>query len=196
MIHCQSAEKLEKDRAFWLRDIPPERQCQAKNRRGERCGFWTVRGKRVCWRHGGRSAGAKSQEGVERIKIARTTHGKYAIDKLKVRTLVKFSRACYLKRASRINQVFVCNMIKGATWENFCRIRRVINAFCLDQATERQVVEAITGPQRDWRLERVFEDGVSPEPMSTQMVEEYLAGDRKLAIGPSWGLEQPQWVLK
>ena len=51
-------------------------RCQAKNRAGSQCAKPAVRGKRVCRNHGGRSTGAKTAEGLARIKAANTTHGR------------------------------------------------------------------------------------------------------------------------
>ena len=52
-------------------------RCQAKNRAGSQCAKPAVRGKRVCRNHGGRSTGARTPEGLARIKAANTTHGRY-----------------------------------------------------------------------------------------------------------------------
>ena len=51
-------------------------RCQAKNRAGNQCAKPAMRGKRVCRNHGGRSTGAKTSEGMARIKAANTTHGR------------------------------------------------------------------------------------------------------------------------
>jgi len=53
-------------------------RCQARNRAGEQCAKPAVRGKRVCNFHGGRSTGAKTPEGMARIKEAATKHGAYS----------------------------------------------------------------------------------------------------------------------
>ena len=53
-------------------------RCQARNRAGEQCAKPAVRGKRVCNFHGGRSTGAKTPEGMARIKEAATKHGKFS----------------------------------------------------------------------------------------------------------------------
>ena len=52
-------------------------RCQAKNRAGSQCAKPAVRGKRVCRNHGGRSTGAKTSEGMARIKEAATKHGRF-----------------------------------------------------------------------------------------------------------------------
>jgi hypothetical protein len=51
-------------------------RCQAKNRAGNQCAKPAVRGKRVCRNHGGRSTGARTPEGLARIKAANTKHGR------------------------------------------------------------------------------------------------------------------------
>ena len=52
-------------------------RCQAKNRAGSQCAKPAVRGKRVCRNHGGRSTGAKTSEGMARIREAATRHGRF-----------------------------------------------------------------------------------------------------------------------
>ena len=51
-------------------------RCQAKNRAGNQCAKPAMRGKRVCGFHGGRSTGARTPEGLARIKAANTKHGR------------------------------------------------------------------------------------------------------------------------
>ena len=53
-------------------------RCQAKNRAGEQCAKPAVRGKRVCNFHGARSVGARTPEGMARIRAAATVHGRYS----------------------------------------------------------------------------------------------------------------------
>ena len=53
-------------------------RCQAKNRAGEQCAKPAIRDKRVCRNHGGRSVGARTPEGMARIKAAATVHGRYS----------------------------------------------------------------------------------------------------------------------
>ena len=53
-------------------------RCQAKNRAGSQCAKPAVRGKRVCRNHGGRSTGAKTSEGMARIKAANLKHGRFS----------------------------------------------------------------------------------------------------------------------
>ena len=51
-------------------------RCQAKNRAGNQCAKPAMRSKRVCGFHGGRSTGARTPEGLARIKAANTKHGR------------------------------------------------------------------------------------------------------------------------
>lgn len=52
------------------------KRCQAfRKRSDEQCGQFARSGKNVCALHGGRSTGAKTPEGKERIRLANTTIG-------------------------------------------------------------------------------------------------------------------------
>jgi len=51
-------------------------RCQALSKRTKRqCGAPSVRGKRVCRFHGGKSTGPKTKQGRKRCGIAKTVHG-------------------------------------------------------------------------------------------------------------------------
>ena len=51
-------------------------RCQALSKRTKKqCGAPSVRGKRVCRFHGGKSTGPKTKEGRKRCGIAKTAHG-------------------------------------------------------------------------------------------------------------------------
>ena len=51
-------------------------RCQALSKRTkQQCGAPSVRGKRVCRFHGGKSTGPKTDEGRKRCGIAKTVHG-------------------------------------------------------------------------------------------------------------------------
>jgi len=59
-----------------FRDMP---KCQAKAKStGEKCRNVAVKGKRVCYLHGGKSTGAKTEAGKRRSKYARLQHGEYS----------------------------------------------------------------------------------------------------------------------
>jgi hypothetical protein len=58
--------------------VPDEKRCQARNRRGERCGRHATPGYAVCLNHGSRSTGPKTPEGRERIRQRSTKHGRYS----------------------------------------------------------------------------------------------------------------------
>ena len=52
------------------------RRCQALSKRTkQQCGVPSVRGKRVCRFHGGKSTGPKTKEGRKRCSDAKTIHG-------------------------------------------------------------------------------------------------------------------------
>lgn len=52
------------------------KRCQAfRKRSNNQCGQFALSGKNVCAVHGGRSKGAKTPEGQERIRLANTTLG-------------------------------------------------------------------------------------------------------------------------
>ena len=57
-------------------DMP---KCQAKAKStGQRCKNVAMKGKRVCYLHGGKSTGAKTEEGKRQSKYARLQHGNYS----------------------------------------------------------------------------------------------------------------------
>jgi hypothetical protein len=59
-----------------FRDMP---KCQAKAKStGQRCKNVAMKGKRVCYIHGGKSTGAKTEQGKRRSKYARIRHGDYS----------------------------------------------------------------------------------------------------------------------
>jgi hypothetical protein len=60
-------------------------RCGAKNRRGEPCACPALRGKRRCRLHGGHSTGARTPEGLERIRQANTKHGLYSAEFVSLR---------------------------------------------------------------------------------------------------------------
>jgi len=54
-------------------------KCQAKAKStGEKCKNVAVKGKNVCYLHGGKSTGAKTEAGKLRSKYARLQHGNYS----------------------------------------------------------------------------------------------------------------------
>jgi hypothetical protein len=59
-------------------ESPHEGRCGAKARSGQPCRQWRVPGRARCHWHGGRSTGAKSPEGIARIRQANTKHGAYS----------------------------------------------------------------------------------------------------------------------
>ena len=59
-----------------FRDMP---KCQAKAKStGRKCKNVAVKGKRVCYIHGGKSTGAKTEHGKLHSRYARLSHGDYS----------------------------------------------------------------------------------------------------------------------
>ena len=58
-------------------DLSTANRCGAKTRRGTACQCPAMRNRR-CRLHGGLSTGAKTAEGIERIRRAVTKHGRYS----------------------------------------------------------------------------------------------------------------------
>ena len=71
-------------------------RCQATNRRGEQCLKAAMQNKSVCRNHGGRSTGARTEEGKRRSREANLIHGDRSVqgmlrareDSVRVRQLV------------------------------------------------------------------------------------------------------------
>ena len=52
-------------------------RCQAISKRTkQQCGAPAMKGKRVCYTHGGRSTGPKTDKGKQRCAVAKTVHGR------------------------------------------------------------------------------------------------------------------------
>lgn len=73
--------------------VPAERRCTARNRAGQQCGSWAMRGKTKCRLHGGKSTGPKTASGKKRLAAARTITGKHSLDSLKSRMLERLRPA-------------------------------------------------------------------------------------------------------
>src|SRR4051812_21021149 len=58
-------------------DIKKVKRCGARNRRGTACGSPAMQNGR-CRLHGGLSTGPRTAEGIERIRRAKTKHGRYS----------------------------------------------------------------------------------------------------------------------
>jgi hypothetical protein len=80
-------------RRGWLKngnppgDFTKAPRCGVKNRRGLPCQAPAMRNGR-CRLHGGKSTGPLTQEGIERIRQARTKHGRYAAEAMAHRKMV------------------------------------------------------------------------------------------------------------
>jgi len=79
-----------------FRDMP---KCQAKAKStGQCCKNVAIKGKRVCYLHGGKSTGAKTERGKLLSKYARLTHGDYSAQvKQNRRKLMAINRWCKLR---------------------------------------------------------------------------------------------------
>jgi len=78
-------------------DWPGER-CGAKTRRGTECQRPAHKHNKRCSLHGGRSTGARTPEGLQRISAANLKHGRYTKDKLeRQRRAAEVGRECKAK---------------------------------------------------------------------------------------------------
>jgi hypothetical protein len=78
----------------YLLDTLPICQAQSKQS-GQRCKNFSVKGKRVCHIHGGKSTGAKTKEGKLRQKMGRWKHGLRSKEALaEAKQLREFMKAC------------------------------------------------------------------------------------------------------
>lgn len=78
------------------------RRCQALSKRSrEQCRKPALKSKNVCQIHGGRSTGAKTQEGRQRIADTRTTHGEQTRAKRRERS----ESSAYLRELEDVGRV-------------------------------------------------------------------------------------------
>ena len=78
-------------------DWPGER-CGAKTRRGTECQRPAYKRNSRCGLHGGKSTGARTPKGLQRISEANLKHGRYTKDKLeRRRRAAEIGRACKAK---------------------------------------------------------------------------------------------------
>ena len=79
----ESVAKPHENRRGWLKNNNPPGdfmnapRCRAKTRKGTFCQCPAMKNGR-CKFHGGKSTGPKTTEGIERIRQAHLTHGKYS----------------------------------------------------------------------------------------------------------------------
>ena len=64
------------------------KRCGAKTRNGAPCKNWGMVNGR-CRMHGGKSTGARTPEGIERIRKANWKHGRYSVEAQRERRLVR-----------------------------------------------------------------------------------------------------------
>jgi hypothetical protein len=67
-------------------------RCGARTRRGMPCRSPAMDNAR-CRMHGGLSTGPRTAEGQERIRVARTTHGRYSAENRQVAAMVRALKA-------------------------------------------------------------------------------------------------------
>jgi len=80
----------------------PGQRCLANTRSGTPCQKPALKGKARCQLHGGRSTGAKTSQGIERIRVANTITGKFTAEAQQTRKLINaeirsiehWARAC------------------------------------------------------------------------------------------------------
>ena len=65
---------------------PP--RCGARTRRNTLCGRMAM-GCGRCLLHGGKSTGPRTAEGLERLRAARTTHGRYSAETRQVAAMIR-----------------------------------------------------------------------------------------------------------
>ena len=76
----------------------PGKRCGAKTRRGTECQRPAYKQNGRCGLHGGKSTGARTHEGLQRISGANLKHGRYTKDKLtRKRRAVEVGRRCRAK---------------------------------------------------------------------------------------------------
>lgn len=64
------------------------KKCGAKTRDGDPCKNWAMSNGR-CKMHGGKSTGARTPEGLERIRKAHTKHGRYSAEAIENRRWIR-----------------------------------------------------------------------------------------------------------
>src|SRR4051794_18152556 len=87
-VRAEGAENPTERLPDWRMTLPlaqSSRRCGAKTRSGNTCRSPAVRGKTRCRLHGGLSTGPRTAEGVERIRKARTKHGRRSAEMIALR---------------------------------------------------------------------------------------------------------------
>lgn len=79
-------------------------KCQAHSRSGKQCGNFAVKGKRVCKLHGGWSTGPRTEAGRDRIRLARTKHGKYSANATRERVLFRLLMQSYKQELKAVGK--------------------------------------------------------------------------------------------
>lgn len=109
----------------------PQKLCGAKLRRNStaRCGRWAMANGR-CRLHGGCSTGPRSNAGIERLRKARTKHGRYSLMIFKrkfLRRQIRLWQRRYEKPAPRFLIVDYWEKLKPMTWKEFEQERKRFN---------------------------------------------------------------------
>ncbi len=94
-VNEPQGERLKKFPSGWLKngnppcDLRALPRCQAKAKStGKRCGNPAMKGKPVCWIHGGRSTGPRTPEGLERSRKANWKHGFHSAETIAMRKYI------------------------------------------------------------------------------------------------------------
>jgi hypothetical protein len=88
----QRSRRLRERAPLWLQKLAQKKErlilafgrilvqrCQASNRRGAQCAKTAIQNKSVCRNHGGKSTGARTEEGKRRSREANLHHGERSV---------------------------------------------------------------------------------------------------------------------
>lgn len=106
-------------RGWRFGDSWPGQRCLAKTRRGTKCRRPAYKKSGKCHLHGGASSGPKTQQGIENIKKAQTTHGNFSKEAIKERKEL----ACYRRQVqSEIKEIETWAIDAGLLEKNWRRM--------------------------------------------------------------------------
>ena len=117
-------------------------RCGARTRAGSPCKAPAIRGRRRCRLHGGLSTGPKTLEGIERIRAARTQHGRFSAEGL----AFERHRRTYFRDAYRSVRALGRELGPGT-------IRGIDARYYLERILEKEEAQGDRLPQcQEWRL--------------------------------------------